>query len=151
MSDYHTDILEWSERQSALLRRLAAGEAINDQIDWPNIIDEVETVGRSERAALRSHIAVLPAHLMMLQASASEDPRAGWKVTAMRARRDIERDLQDSPNLRTAVSGMISDEIPSVRKLVAATMAAFGEQPRVEIDGLTYSRDQVLGEWLAEG
>jgi hypothetical protein len=37
MSDYETDILAWSERQGALLRRLAAGERVNDaDLDWPN-------------------------------------------------------------------------------------------------------------------
>jgi hypothetical protein len=46
-SEYDTDAREWSERQSALLRRLAAGENINDRIDWS---DEMEAVGRSKRA-----------------------------------------------------------------------------------------------------
>ena len=53
MSDidlYETDILLWSERQAELLRRHAAGERINDAaIDWPNIAEEIEDVGRSER------------------------------------------------------------------------------------------------------
>ena len=151
MSDYDTDILEWSERQGGLLRRLAAGENINDQIDWPNIIDEVETVGRSERAALRSHIAVVLEHLMKLQASPSVDPRSGWKVTVIRARRDIERSLEDSPSLRPAVAGMIADETPSVRKIVSSTLAAYGEEPQMGFDSLTYSPDQVLGEWFPEG
>ena len=106
MSGYDTDILEWSEHQSALLRRLAAGESINDQIDWPNIIDEVETVGRSERAVLRSHIAVVLEHLMKLQASPSVDPRNGWTVTLLRARRVIERSLEDSPSLCPAVAAI---------------------------------------------
>jgi hypothetical protein len=34
MSDYDTDLLLWSERQAALLRRAAAGEQVNDQVDW---------------------------------------------------------------------------------------------------------------------
>ena len=59
MSDHGTDILEWSEHRSALSRRLANGENIDDQIDRPNIIDAVETVGRSERSAQRSDIAVM--------------------------------------------------------------------------------------------
>jgi hypothetical protein len=39
MSDiYNADILEWFEGQAALLRRLAAGERVNDaDLDWPNI------------------------------------------------------------------------------------------------------------------
>ena len=49
MSDlYDADILTWSERQAALLRRLAAGEQVNEQIDWENVVEEIESVGRSE-------------------------------------------------------------------------------------------------------
>ncbi len=47
MSDYDADVLQWSEHQAALLRRAAAGERVND-LDWPNIIEEIESVGRSE-------------------------------------------------------------------------------------------------------
>jgi hypothetical protein len=43
---YDTDILTWSERQAALLRRMAAGERINDQVNWQNVIEEIESVGR---------------------------------------------------------------------------------------------------------
>lgn len=49
MSDlYDADILLWSEHQAALLKRLAAGERLNERPDWANIIDEMESVGRSE-------------------------------------------------------------------------------------------------------
>jgi hypothetical protein len=42
MSDlYDDDILWWSEQQAELLRRLAAGERVNDQ----DFIEEVEAVG----------------------------------------------------------------------------------------------------------
>jgi hypothetical protein len=52
---YDTDILEWSEHQAALLRRVAGGERLNNTyVDWPNIIDEVESVGRSQLSAVRS-------------------------------------------------------------------------------------------------
>ncbi len=55
MSDYDADILEWSEHQAALLRRAAAGERIND-LDWPNIIEEIESVGRSQLSSVRSFV-----------------------------------------------------------------------------------------------
>ena len=65
MSEYETDVSRWSERQGALLRRLAAGERVNDaDLDWPNIAEEIETVGRSERAALSSHISNVLEHLI---------------------------------------------------------------------------------------
>ena len=62
MSDlYDTDILTWSERQAELLRRRAAGELVNDaEIDWPNVAEEIEAVGRTERRACESHLVSCP-------------------------------------------------------------------------------------------
>ena len=55
MSDYHTDILLWSERQSELLRRRATGELVNDaDLDWPNIAEEIESVGNEQLHAVTS-------------------------------------------------------------------------------------------------
>ena len=45
VNDYDLDIYAWSQRQGELLRRMAAGEHVNDDLDWPNIAKEIETVG----------------------------------------------------------------------------------------------------------
>ena len=69
MSDLHdTDILLWSERQSELLRRVASGDNVNDQVDWQNIVEEVEDVGRNTLRACRAHL--LQALLHDLKATA---------------------------------------------------------------------------------
>ena len=34
---YGRDALAWSEQQAALLRRLAAGERLNEAVDWANV------------------------------------------------------------------------------------------------------------------
>jgi hypothetical protein len=54
MSDvYEDDILLWSERQADLLRRHVAGHRANDVApDWPNIIEEIESVGREQLHAV---------------------------------------------------------------------------------------------------
>ena len=86
MSDYDTDVVSWSEHQAALLRRRAVGEMINDvELDWPHIAEEIESVGRSERSALASHVGTVIEHLLKLQASPEVEPRAGWKETVIRA------------------------------------------------------------------
>ena len=55
MSDlYDADILLWSEHQAALLKRLAAGERLNERPDWANIIEEMESVGRSQLSTVKS-------------------------------------------------------------------------------------------------
>ena len=63
---YERDILEWAEQQSALLRRLARGERVNDAIDWPNLIEEMQDVGLSELHACESLVQQALLHLLNL-------------------------------------------------------------------------------------
>jgi hypothetical protein len=66
MSDlYEDDILLWSERQADLLRRRAAGELVNDAaLDWLNVADEIEDVGRSEFRSCRSLLRQALRHML---------------------------------------------------------------------------------------
>ena len=82
MSDlYDDDILLWSERQAKLLRRRAAGELVNDaELDWPNIAEEIEDVGRSRVPAVASHLILALLHDLKAEAwprSLSESKLAG--------------------------------------------------------------------------
>ena len=66
---YDTDILEWSEHQAALLRRIAAGEIVNSaELDWPNIAEEIKSVGRSETRACESHLVQALVHDLKAEA-----------------------------------------------------------------------------------
>ena len=50
MSDlYDTDVVTWAEQQASLLRRMVAGERVNDQVDWEKVVEEMEDVGGRER------------------------------------------------------------------------------------------------------
>jgi hypothetical protein len=104
MSDlYDEDIVLWSERQSELLRRRAAGELVNDaELDWPNIAEEIEAVGRAEQDQLTSRLAILLAHLLKWRLQ--PDRRSnGWRLTILeqrrRARRLVSRNLSLRPRL----------------------------------------------------
>jgi hypothetical protein len=66
MSNYDTDIVLWSERQADLLRRVAAGERVNDQVDWENVVEEIESVGRSETDAVMSLLTNVMDHRLRL-------------------------------------------------------------------------------------
>jgi hypothetical protein len=83
MSDaYDADILLWSERQAQLLRRLAAGERVNDLIDWENVIEEVDSVGREQLHAVESLL--FQALVYMLKARGWPDARdaENWRADA---------------------------------------------------------------------
>jgi chromosome segregation ATPase len=69
---YGDDIRLWSERQSALLRRLASGEAVTDQVDWPRVCEEIEEVGRDAQVDDQAKIARLTERLAAAEALVTE-------------------------------------------------------------------------------
>jgi hypothetical protein len=60
---YHTDILAWSRAQAERLRRIAAGERVND-LDWAHVIEEVEDLGNSQLERVRSHLTLALLHAL---------------------------------------------------------------------------------------
>jgi hypothetical protein len=86
---YDADILEWSEKQADLLRRVAAGERSNDAApDWPNIIEEIESVGRSQLSAVRSLLTQALVHMLQAEAWPQSSALPGWRAEAKRFRLD---------------------------------------------------------------
>ena len=52
---YDSDFLQWTEQQTELLRRRAAGELPNDEgLDWLNLAEEIESVGASGKSVRAS-------------------------------------------------------------------------------------------------
>src|SRR6267143_2077406 len=96
---YEQDFVRWTEEQSSALRD-AARIGTNLPLDWENLAEEVESLGRSQRHELRSRIAVILEHLLKIERSPAADPRRGWMETITRERSDIELVLNDSPSLR---------------------------------------------------
>jgi hypothetical protein len=147
---YEDDILLWSEQQANLLRRHAATWRSNDPIDWPNIIEEIESVGRAERSALSSHVRIILEHLLKLETSPATEPRGGWTETIIRARADVAELLEESPSLAPTLAGVCARQLPRARSIVAAALEAYGEAPRVDVNELHYSPERVLGSWLPD-
>jgi len=75
---YDRDILVWAEHQAGLLRRLAQGERVNAAVDWPNLIEEVEDLGRAELHACESLLRQAMLHLLKLHAG-EEMPARHWR------------------------------------------------------------------------
>lgn len=79
---YERDALAWAEQQAALLRRLAAGEGVNEAVDWPNVIEELQDVGLSELRSCRSLLLQAMIHLLKLHAWPGSQSAAHWRGEA---------------------------------------------------------------------
>ena len=147
---YERDFVRWTEQQAAALRA-AAGFGVNLPLDWENLAEEIDSLGRSQRRELRSRIATVIEHLIKLECAPATDPRQGWIETIVRERNNIEDLLDDSPSLRNEAARMISRQTPRMRKLVARGLRRCREgtlETIDRIDSLNFTEEQVLGDWF---
>lgn len=76
---YERDALAWAERQVALLGRLAAGERLNEAVDWAHVIEEVRDVGLSELRAWQSLLRQALVHLLKLHLAPDDQAANHWR------------------------------------------------------------------------
>jgi hypothetical protein len=111
MSDlYENDILAWSEQQTALLRRAAAGERINsNELDWPNIAEEIESVSNEQRNAVESLLTLIMQHRLQAEAWPTAPAASHWRHEIAGWRVQLRRRLRRSPKLEAEVRSEIAE------------------------------------------
>lgn len=147
---YAEDFVRWTEEQSAALRE-AAGQGINLPLDWENLAEEVESLGRCQRHAVRSRIAVILEHLLKLEHSPATDPQPDWMETIDRERDNIELLLRDSPSLRGEVAPVIAEETRRAIRRATRSTLRHGEEIPAKLGAASYNEEQVLGDWFPAG
>lgn len=146
---YDQDFLRWTEQQAAALR--AAPKDSNLPLDWENLAEEIESLGKSQRAALRSQLRRILRHLFKLEGSLAVGPRPGWEESIREARVEIEDILEDSPSLRREIDALIKKQAPIAAELAAGDLRQHGEpadaiQARLDKGGFT--AEEVVGDWF---
>jgi hypothetical protein len=94
---YDTDFHAWANEQAALLRAGKISEA-----DIPNVAEEIESMGRSERRELVSRLTVLLMHLLKWQFQPGSRGRS-WHSTIREQRYRLDRHLHHNPSLKAHV------------------------------------------------
>jgi hypothetical protein len=148
---YHEDFLLWTEREAGRLRGVARRS--NEPLDWDNLAEEVESLGRSQITELRRRIGRIVEHLLKLQFSPAAEPRRGWAETVLQQREEVDQLLEVSPSLRSRVPEIVPAVGERTARLVAAILENCGEftaAEAVRAHGGRYSVEQVLDAPLAE-
>jgi hypothetical protein len=76
---YDDDILLWSEQQAAVIRRLGGSHHAPNDLDIENVAEEIESVGRSELAAVESLLQLVMGHLIKLFVTPEAPPTRHWR------------------------------------------------------------------------
>ncbi|MEH2233654.1 MAG: DUF29 domain-containing protein [Nostoc sp.] len=91
---YEQDFYLWTQTIAHQLK-----ENNFNEIDIPNLIEEIESMGRSEKRELKNRLIVLLMHLLKWQYQ-PEKRSESWRSTISEQRICIETLLEDSPSLQ---------------------------------------------------
>ena len=113
-SAYTADGYAWAMAQGRMLRERRA-----DAIDWDNLAEEIETIGRSERRSLESNLMQVALHIIKWRVQ-PERRGMSWWLSIMNRRDAAARDLRDNPSLRPELQTLLDDALRTARRTAQA-------------------------------
>jgi len=110
---YEEDFYLWTQQQAKLL-----SERRFDELDLENLIDEVASVGKSDKREIESRLKMLLCHLLKWKYQPGARSN-GWTGTVREQRSRLARVLKDSPSLRSYPDEVFLDAYLGARLLAA--------------------------------
>ncbi len=132
---YEIDFYKWTIEQVKFLE-----EEKWNCLDVPNLIEEIESLGKQQRNELINRLGVLLGHLLKWEFQPSHRSRS-WLLTIREQRRQILRLLKQSPSLRPYLQESIEEAYESGLDLaVGETLLEYESFPQE----CPYSQEQIL-------
>jgi hypothetical protein len=147
---YDDDFFAWTKQQAEALRA-AAHTGSNLQLDWDNLAEEIEDLGRSNARGLRAHMMRIVQHFIKLEHSPAVDPRNSWRRSIRLARLQIEQLLEENPSLKREVRRLVRDVIKDGVQLAIIDLEEHAEIDARDFARLrrsSYTAEQILGDWF---
>ena len=108
-TDIEDDFFGWCFEQAELLRQKRFAE-----VDLPNIIEELESMGRNERLALLSNYTIVLLHLLKWRHQ-PERRNKSWRLSLKEHWRRIEKLERSNPSLRSQAAAILSEAYADAR------------------------------------
>jgi Domain of unknown function DUF29 len=146
---YDDDFFAWTQHQAMVLRTMAVTD---NRFDRENLAEEIESLGRSDRDAVRSQIRRIIEHLLKLAYSPAQQPRFDWMASIAEARASLEDKI--SATLRRDAETMLPKLYHDGRRQAELSLRAYGESQAAEAlpQSCPYSLDEICREdWYPDG
>ncbi len=138
MTNYSSDYYTWTQEQVNLLKLKRF-----EQVDWDNLIEEIEDLGKSRENALESYLERLLDHLLKLSYWESEKEYCtrGWKAEIRNFRAQIKKILRKNPALKNKLEPIWEDIYP-VRISIMGELFSIPDNQNISLD------DALSDDWF---
>lgn len=106
---YDEDFYAWSKDQASRLRAFRPAD-----VDWENLAEEIESLGKSDRRSVQSDLKIVLVHLIKWKYQ-PQKRKSGWRSSINEHRDRIERIIQDSPSLARVPGQSLAAEYRKAR------------------------------------
>ena len=104
MNKYDDDFFEWTQEQAEFIKNKEF-----EKLDIINLQDEIESMGNSEKRALRSQMSRLLMHLLKKRYQPEKDYSSSWQDSISDAEIQLQYLLEDSPSLMNRLKEIYPD------------------------------------------
>ena len=132
---YDEDILTWSEQQAALLRRRAS-----NSLDWENLAEEIEDVGRSQLRAVEAHLVQALLHDLKARSWPLSREVPHWQAEARGQRDDARAAFTPSMAQRIDVAALYRRALRRMPEVID------GEAPLAVPEACTMTLEELLAD-----
>lgn len=135
--DHEKDLYGWALHTAELLRSQKMNE-----VDFENIIEEMEALGRTEQDELTSRLIVLLTHLLKWQYQPTMKGHS-WKYSIIEQRKKCKIRIKKSPSLKSKMNEILEDAYD-----VATSIAAreTGLEGKVFPQSCPYTFEQIMDD-----
>lgn len=109
-SDYDSDFYKWVNTQANLLKK---GEF--SKLDTENLIEEIESLGKSEKRTLKSYLEVLLMHKLKCEYQSTS-----WDLSIKESQHKAQTTLLENPSLKSQLKEILDDAYFTARLKAAA-------------------------------
>lgn len=131
------DFYAWAIAEANLLRQRRLNE-----LDIDNLIEELESMGASEKRELVSRLSQLLMHLLKWEYQTRFRGRS-WKDSIEDQRQEIKENLEDSPSLRYKIDELMPRIYSNARRKFRHET---GLQEKILPPSVPYTFDQIMDE-----
>ena len=122
---YDEDIVAWAEQQAQAVRALASRPDLSNALDWENLAEEIESLGRSQIQGVESKLSLILVHLIKMVS----DPRSGglqhWRAEITAFQRVARKEY--TPSMRQRFD--VDDIWQGACKEAEAALFQYGTRP----------------------
>jgi hypothetical protein len=141
-STYETDFYAWTQQQAKFLQ-----EEKWSCLDIPNLVEEIESLGRQERRELKNRLGVLLGHLLKWDFQPESRSRS-WLATIREQRSQVLQMIEENPSLQPELPELLKTAYRSGLNLaVCETSLSYKVFPQE----CPYSLDQVFDSGFFPG